>query len=231
MLLAVMCFVILDTFAKLLSESYPVWQIVWARYAFHLVLIVVVLRRALPRTLRTTRLPLQLLRSLLLVVTTALFFLGLSVLPLADAAAVMLLGPLFITALSVPLLREKVGPRRWAGVLVGLLAALAVVLGSFWLFSVATFFGGAYAAVVLSFRFAAADCVSPEKRARALSFVMAGGIFAGVIGSQLVTYTMYLSMPYMFAATYVAQAAVAAWKRLPVWLANRLGPHIVKNLP
>src|SRR5699024_6360772 len=127
MLLAVMCFVILDTFAKLLSETYPVWQIVWARYAFHLVLIVIVLRGALPRTLRTARLPLQLLRSLLLVVTTALFFLGLSVLPLADAAAVMLLGPLFITALSVPLLHEKVGPRRWAGVLVGLMGALVVM--------------------------------------------------------------------------------------------------------
>src|SRR5579872_4423607 len=45
------------------------------------------------------------------------------------------------------------------GVLVGLLSALAIVSGSFWLFCVATFFGGAYAAVVLSFRFAAADCV------------------------------------------------------------------------
>lgn len=96
------------------------------------------------------------------------------------------------------------------GVLVGLLSALAVVLGSFWLFCIATFFGGAYAAVVLSFRFAAADCVAPEKRPRALSFVMAGGVFAGVIGSQLVTFTMYMWMPYMFAATFVAQAAVAA---------------------
>jgi MFS family permease len=52
------------------------------------------------------------------------------------------------------------------GVLVGLLSALAVVLGSFWLFCAATFFGGAYAAVVLSFRFAAADCAPPERRAR-----------------------------------------------------------------
>ncbi|WP_240756790.1 MFS transporter [Roseicella aquatilis] len=96
------------------------------------------------------------------------------------------------------------------GVLVGLLSALAVVLGSFWLFCLGTFFGGAYAAVVLSFRFAAADGVSPARRPRALSLVMAGGVFAGVIGPQLVTHTMYLSMPYMFAATYLAQAGVAA---------------------
>ena len=96
------------------------------------------------------------------------------------------------------------------GVLVGLLSALAVVLGSFWLFCAGAFFGGAYAAVVLSFRFAAADCVAPARRPRALSLVMAGGVFAGVIGPQLVTYTMDLWPPYMFAATFLAQAAVAA---------------------
>jgi MFS family permease len=92
----------------------------------------------------------------------------------------------------------------------GLLAALAVVLGSFWLFCAATFFGGAYAAVVLSFRFAAADCVPLELRPRALSAVMAGGVFSGVIGPQLVTYTMELWQPHLFAATFLAQAAVAA---------------------
>ena len=96
------------------------------------------------------------------------------------------------------------------GVLTGLLAALAMLLGSFWLFCLATFFGGAYAAVVLSFRFAAADCAPPERRPRALSAVMAGGVFAGVIGPQLVTHTMNLWLPHLFAATFVAQAALAA---------------------
>jgi MFS family permease len=96
-----------------------------------------------------------------------------------------------------------------AGVVAGLIAALATVLSSFWLFCVAKLFGGAYAAVVLSFRFAAADCVPPERRARALSAVMAGGVFAGVIGPQLVTYTMDLWQPYTFLATFLAQAAVA----------------------
>ncbi|MBP1885038.1 MFS transporter [Sinorhizobium mexicanum] len=100
------------------------------------------------------------------------------------------------------------------GVLVGLLAAVAVVIGSFWLYCAATFFGGVYAAVVLSFRFAAADCVPAERRPRALSFVMAGGVVAGVIGPQLVNNTMYLWMPHMFAASYLAQAAVAALSAL-----------------
>ena len=96
------------------------------------------------------------------------------------------------------------------GVLAGLLAALAVVLGSFPLFCLGTVCGGAYAAVVLSFRFAAADCAPQERRPRALSAVMAGGVFAGVLGPQIVTYTMDLWQPYLFAASYVAQATVAA---------------------
>lgn len=96
------------------------------------------------------------------------------------------------------------------GVLTGLIAALAVILSSFWLFCAATFLGGAYAAVVLSFRFAAADGVDPEKKARALSFVMGGGVLAGVVGPQLVTHTMHLLPNQMFVATYIAQALVAA---------------------
>jgi MFS family permease len=96
------------------------------------------------------------------------------------------------------------------GVLAGLLGALAVYYAMFWLFCAATFFGGVYAAVVLSFRFAAADCALPSRRPRALSAVMAGGVFAGVIGPQLVTHTMNLWAPHLFAATYVGQAAVAA---------------------
>lgn len=97
-----------------------------------------------------------------------------------------------------------------AGVLAGLVALLAVLVGSFWLFCLATFFGGGYAAVVLSYRFAAADGVAPRRRARALSLVMAGGVAAGVIGPQLVTWTMALWPPRMFAATFLVQAAVAA---------------------
>jgi MFS family permease len=103
------------------------------------------------------------------------------------------------------------------GVVVGLLSAAAVLLGSFWLFCAATFFGGAYQAVVLSFRFAAADGVRPELRPRAMSAVMAGGVFAGVLGPQLVTFTMNLWQPYLFAATFLAQAGVALVSAFVLW--------------
>ncbi|TXM97142.1 MFS transporter [Methylobacterium sp. WL64] len=100
------------------------------------------------------------------------------------------------------------------GVLVGLLSAWAILAASFWLFCAAMFLGGAYAAVVFSFRFAAADCVLAARRPRALSAVMAGGVFGGVIGPQLVTYTMDLWPSHTFAATFLAQAAVAALSAL-----------------
>ena len=103
------------------------------------------------------------------------------------------------------------------GMLVGLLGALAIMIGSFWLFCLATFFGGAYAAVVLSFRFAAADGVEPALRARALSFVMGGGVAAGIVGPQLVTYTMHHWPPYMFSVTFLVQAGVAALAAFVLW--------------
>lgn len=96
-----------------------------------------------------------------------------------------------------------------AGIVTGLTAALAVVIGSFMLFCIAAFLGGAYAAVALSFRFAATDGVTPERRARALSLVMGGGVLAGVIGPMLVTGTMNLWPPHTFAFTFIAQALVA----------------------
>lgn len=95
------------------------------------------------------------------------------------------------------------------GAICGLLAMLAVLRGSFGLMLLATFCGGLYAAVAQSFRFAAADTAGPEFRPKAISWVMAGGIFAGVLGPQLVNLTMDLWQPYLFAASYLAQAAVA----------------------
>ncbi|WP_194864895.1 MFS transporter [Alloalcanivorax profundimaris] len=110
-----------------------------------------------------------------------------------------------------------------AGVLAGLVATVAVLVASFWLFCLSTFLGGAYAAVVVSYRFAAADGVAPARRARALSLVMAGGVAAGVIGPQLVTWTMDLWPPVTFSATFVVQAVVAALSAL-LLLGVRLPP-------
>ena len=96
-----------------------------------------------------------------------------------------------------------------AGVLAGLVAFAAMLQDSFWLFCLATLLGGAYAAVVLSFRFAAADGVAPARRARALSWVMGGGVAAGIVGPQLVTWTMNWWPGETFAGSFLVQALVA----------------------
>src|SRR6202790_4275242 len=95
------------------------------------------------------------------------------------------------------------------GVLTGLLAAFAILHSSFPLFCCATFLGGLYGAVSQSYRFAAADGASAEYRPKAVSWVMAGGVFAGVLGPQLVQWTMDIWPPYLFAFSFVVQAMVA----------------------
>jgi MFS family permease len=95
------------------------------------------------------------------------------------------------------------------GMLTGLLAAFAILRGSFVLFCCATFLGGLYGAVSQSYRFAAADGASAAYRPKAVSWVMAGGVFAGVFGPQLVQWTMDIWAPYVFAFSFVVQAMVA----------------------
>jgi MFS family permease len=95
------------------------------------------------------------------------------------------------------------------GVATGLLGAFAILHGSFALFCGATFLGGLYGAVSQSYRFAAADGASAEYRPKAVTWVMAGGVFAGVLGPQLVQWTMEIWPPYLFAFSFVMQAVVA----------------------
>lgn len=119
------------------------------------------------------------------------------------------------STLPAGMIAERFGRRtvfllgNFFGVLAGLLGALAIVIASFALFCLATFLGGVYAAVVLTFRFAAAECVPERKRAQALATVLAGGVAAGVVGGQLVNATMNLAPGPVFVGTYLASAVAA----------------------
>jgi drug/metabolite transporter (DMT)-like permease len=127
MLLTTLFFVSMDALAKHLSQSYPVPQVVWARYVFHVLLLALLLGGRMRGVMRTERLGLQLLRSVFLLCATGLFFTALSYIPLAEASAIMFVAPILVTALSMPLLREHVGPRRWASVVVGFGGALIII--------------------------------------------------------------------------------------------------------
>lgn len=93
----------------------------------------------------------------------------------------------------------------WAGVL----AALALYLGSFPLYCFGTMLAGCYQAIIVSYRFAAADTATARFRPTAIAWVLGGGLLAAIVGPQIVIATKGMFPPHMFMATYLAQAAVA----------------------
>lgn len=127
-LLAMSCFSVLNAMSKTLSATFPVMEVIWARYFFAFVfMLAIFLPRAGRELFRIRRLDTQVLRGLLLFFSSYLYFHGIAVLPLAEAASISLTAPIIVTALSTRLLGEQVGPRRWAAVVVGFIGALIVV--------------------------------------------------------------------------------------------------------
>lgn len=135
---------------------------------------------------------------------------GLATLPITCMVIGMWLGTLPVGALA-----RRFG-RRVAlqvgsvfGVTSGLISFSAVMNGNFWLLLFGTFCGGLYAAAHQSYRFAAADTASEAYRPKVVSWVLAGGVFAAIIGPQLVIFTKDLMPPYLFAASYLGQSTCA----------------------
>jgi drug/metabolite transporter (DMT)-like permease len=128
MVSAIGFFVSMDTIAKYLSQWYPVPGIVWARYAINLAILLAWLAaRGKLGLVRTARPGIQLARGLLLAGATFLYFTSLRVLPLADAAAIGFVLPLFVAVLAVPMLGERLDLPRGVAVLAGLAGALMIV--------------------------------------------------------------------------------------------------------
>jgi drug/metabolite transporter (DMT)-like permease len=125
-------FVTMDSTAKFLSPDYPTIEITWARYFFHMLLALpILLAWRGGSVFRTRRLDLQLVRSLLLLGSTVFYYIGLRYIPIATAASIGFVAPMFLTALSVPLLKERVGMRRWIAVGIGFLAVLLIIRPGF----------------------------------------------------------------------------------------------------
>jgi drug/metabolite transporter (DMT)-like permease len=128
MVLAAALLLLLNASSKYLSQTYPVLEITWARYAGHLffMLLVFAPRRGI-RLLASSQPVLQLVRSTLLCVSTLVFIAGLASVMLPTATAISFTGPLIVTALSPLVLKEAVGPRRWLAIIIGFAGALVVV--------------------------------------------------------------------------------------------------------
>ena len=125
---AFLLFACLDTSAKVLSRDLDTLQIVWSRFVGHAVLVILVLMpRKGTRVFATSNLRLQIARSVLLVMSTLLNFTAVSYLPLTTTASIFFTAPLLVAALSVPLLGETVGWRRWSAIAVGFIGVLVII--------------------------------------------------------------------------------------------------------
>jgi drug/metabolite transporter (DMT)-like permease len=124
---ALMLFVIMSTLVKHLARTYPMPEIIWARYFFHFVLMLAVFPHRIPTFLVSGRKGLQVLRGILMLTATLCTFSALQYLPMADIAAIGFTAPLIATALSVPILGEHVGPRRWAAIGVGFVGVIILI--------------------------------------------------------------------------------------------------------
>lgn len=126
---AAVCFSVNDMGVKFLSGDYPLHEVILLRASIGMVVLLAILvpLQGGMANLRTRRLPVHVLRGLCVVFANMMFFLGLAAMPLADAAAIFFISPLIITAFSVVFLREKVGPRRWLAVGIGMLGVIVVM--------------------------------------------------------------------------------------------------------
>lgn len=137
-LLSVLLFVVMDAISKHLTVDYPTFQIVFFRFAFaFLPLLPFLIRDGGVEALRTKRLFAHLSRGLLGLGAMVLFIFAVARLPLADTASITFAAPLIATALSVPLLAEKVGFRRWIAIAVGFLGVLIIMKPGVTIFNLA----------------------------------------------------------------------------------------------
>ncbi len=118
-----------DALAKYLTRTgLPVVEIAWIRFfVFVLIMMPAIVMRRGGNVLATRRPVIQVLRGIGLVASSLFFIWGLGYLPIAEASATAFIAPMFVTCLSIVMLAEKVGARRWIATLVGLIGVMIVV--------------------------------------------------------------------------------------------------------
>ncbi|MBP5858297.1 DMT family transporter [Marivibrio halodurans] len=179
MMASVFLFAIMDATVKWLGDSYPTSHIVLFRCAVALpVVFVFVLRAGGLHTLRTRRPGVHFLRSLVGLSAMAAAFWAFSQMRLADAIAIMFAAPIFMTALSVPLLKERVGPRRWTAVGLGFIGVLVIVDPGGGVFSAGAWAALA-AAVLMAFAMILIRKLSASEPASSITFyfTLTGSLF------------------------------------------------------
>ncbi|HEU0222208.1 MAG TPA: DMT family transporter [Paracoccaceae bacterium] len=128
MLLAFLFFATMDTTAKwLVTHGVPVLQVSFLRYAVHFLTILLLFGPRYGRELMRSRAPAkELLRAAFLLGSTVFNFMALAYLPLTVTTAIFFASPLAVCVLAIPVLGEKVGPRRWTAIVIGFIGVLVI---------------------------------------------------------------------------------------------------------
>lgn len=127
MLVTAFFFVCVHATGKFLLTRYPLVQVVWGRYIFHLLLALIILAPKLTQIIRSGNLKLQLMRSAFMLGSTTFYFAGVQFLPLTEANAINFLTPVLVVILAQPILGERVGLQRWIGVAIGFAGAMIII--------------------------------------------------------------------------------------------------------
>lgn len=164
LLMAIIGFTLMDATAKYLTASYPVAQVIWARFFGNLLIFVLIFRGSILTRMRTRQPGLQLARAAMQLGSVGLFFTSLQFIGLAESTAIMDINPVLITLGAALFLGEKIGLRRLIGIVAALIGAMIIIRPGLGVFQPAALLplAGAftYAAGALLTRMVRADSVS-----------------------------------------------------------------------
>ena len=185
---AVAMFVVQDSISKYLSRFYPVPAIVWARYVFHLLLVLVALGPRMGLGLvRTRRLRVQLVRGLLLALSTLFFIFAVKQMPLAESSSISFLAPVLVTLMAAFILKEKVDLARWLAVAGGFVGVLIVIRPGSGLFAWASLLPLGTATCFAYYQILTRQLAHLENPYTSI-------FYAGLVGSVLMSFTL----PYVW---------------------------------
>ncbi|SFM12170.1 DMT family transporter [Shimia aestuarii] len=177
---AIFFFSAMDSTAKALAQEIGVLPTLWARYAGQTLFVLALVARRFPGVLKTRHPRLQLARSLFLLLATASYFVGISNIGLAEAAAIMNINPVLITLGAAVFLGEGLGIRRILGIAAAMTGALIVIRPGGEVFTIYAVFPLAaaccYSAYALTTRFVGRD-----------EDIWTSLVYTGLIGAGILT--------------------------------------------
>jgi len=218
---------------KRFSGEYPLHQMVFLRSAIGLLFTLILIQlEGGWRILKTDQPGLHALRAVMVFASNMTYFAALAVLPLPDATALFFIAPIMITVLSIPILGERVGSRRWGAVIVGFCGTLIMVRAqgstrgdvSIWIYLLPILAAFFYATMQVLTRKLAKTKASAMAFYIQITFVLFCGISGLIVGNgQFADGVQHPSLVFLLRAWIVPSAADMSYFVLIGILATGVG--------